>query len=231
MFEELLKYPETRSFLSDYPKARWSICMESVFIYGLYCMKRDFPNGLSIPELLKISGKDILNPPKTQKSDGNTLFSPDPKDPSSPFQKSLKNCSSQTVRKSFIKDTFDSPQTSERSEQGLQDIKSKSSKTRDFKTLDPLKANSYSNRSKPTKFIQTSSENFDFLRNSLSEPKTCPLENAKVLLRGDTNDSKSLDFQTRLQKQGLRRKVFPVLDIKLEDSLNSSNFSLASSKF
>lgn len=56
--ENLLKFPETRAFLADYPKSRWQDCMESAFVYGLYCLKRDFPSGLSIPELLKISGKD-----------------------------------------------------------------------------------------------------------------------------------------------------------------------------
>jgi hypothetical protein len=57
--EDFLKFPEVRDFLSDYPKGKWKLCIDSIFLYGLYTMKRDFPNGLSIPEMIRISGQEV----------------------------------------------------------------------------------------------------------------------------------------------------------------------------
>lgn len=56
--EEFLKFGEVSEFLSDYPRGKWKICLDSIILYGVFSLKRDFPNGLSIPELIRISRQD-----------------------------------------------------------------------------------------------------------------------------------------------------------------------------
>lgn len=177
MMENLIRFPETKAFLADYPKSKWQDCMESAFVYGLYCLKRDFPTGLSIPELLKISGKEQKSLKKVsscvssvEKSPVLLKTLPDPDFKFSPCSSTVKNSACQTI------------------------------------SLNPaalsLNANSLSQL-------------------QIKEPKTCTLENAQKLLKNRSTDEifiKIPQFETRLQKKGLRQKNFPVLDLSLAPS-------------
>ena len=56
--EEFLRFGEVSEFLSDYPRGKWKMCLDSIVLYGVFSLKRDFPNGLSIPELMRISRQE-----------------------------------------------------------------------------------------------------------------------------------------------------------------------------
>ena len=180
MMENLIRLPETKAFLADYPKSKWQDCMESVFVYGLYCLKRDFPTGLSIPELLKISGKEQKSPRKksscvssVDKSPVLRKTLPDIDLKFSPYSSSVKNSACQTI-----------------------DLNP---------TIPHLNINS-------------------FHQIQIKEPKICSIENAQELLKNRSMDEiflKSPQFKTRLQKQGLRQKNFPMIDLNLTASKQS----------
>ena len=209
MIEEFLKHQETQEFLSDYPKSKWPICVEAVFVYGLNCLKRDFPLGLSIPELMKLAGKvpkPTLSSIPTNPYPTNSLSTP-PKTISIPeSSQNLTIPPSIQLKSTHLK----SP--------SLKDLSSKASSK---------SANNYSN-SKATKIFSS----------SITEPEICSMNNASEILKPQSqelvmpNNSKPSNFETHLQKRGLRKLVFPMLDIKLDgcDSLNST-FSLPSTKY
>ena len=206
MIEELLKYSETQAFLSDYPKGKWPICIEAVFIYGLLCIKRDFPSGLTIPELIKISGK---LPSPTQ----STI-------PTKPYSTSSPTKFLHTIP---IPTSSQKPKTliPSVSQPNLNNVQSS-----------PLKDSTSQTSSKQTYLDMKPSKIFS---SNISEPEIISIHNAAKLLKSESQDSiipinlNPSSFQTRLQKRGLRKRVFPKLDIKLDlaDSLNST-FSLSS---
>lgn len=154
MTEDLLRFPEAQEFLSDYPKAKWKLCIESVFIYGLYSIKKDFPNGLSIPELMQIAGHD-----KT--INRSNLLSQAPIRPSS--CKRLEEV--QTGFKGFYK-----PQITEEDYKKL-----KSSGSQTF-----VSTNKSFNRSKD--LIIEKFEDFS-VSEKIREPRICSLENAKRIMK------------------------------------------------
>ena len=212
MIEELLKYPETQAFLSDYPKGKWAICIEAVFIYGLLCIKRDFPSGLTIPELMKISGKF---PSLCQSSI-----------PTKPYSSNSPSKFLQTVP---VPPSSQKPKTPNPANPASQANLSHLHST-------PLKDSFSQTSSKSTYLDLKPSKLFS---SNISEPELISLQNATKLLKSESQDSiiplnpnlklNPCSFQTRLQKRGLRKRVFPKLDIKLDitDSLNST-FSLSS---
>ena len=117
MMEEFLKFGEVSEFLSDYPRGKWKICFDSIILYGVLSLKRDFPNGLSIPELIRISrqepsqARSPLESPTSVRSSYKPRCEDPPvkmfKIPPNPEdqEKKLKTCGSQTLlskNKSFI---------------------------------------------------------------------------------------------------------------------------------
>lgn len=209
MIEELLNHQETQQFLSDYPKSKWPVCVEAVFIYGLNCLKRDFPLGLSIPELMKLAGKvpkSALSSIPTNPYPTNSLSTPPktisiPESSQNPIISSTMHLKSSHLKSPSMKDSFS---------------RASSKSTKNYSGTKPLKAFS----------------------SSITEPEICSIKNASEILKVQSQEliipsnSKSSDFETHLQKRGLRKLVFPVLDIKLDgcDSLNST-FSLPSTKY
>ena len=160
MTEDLLRFPEAQEFLSDYPKAKWKLCIESVFIYGLYSIKRDFPNGLSIPELMQIAGHD-----KT--ANKSLMLSQAPVRPSS--CKRLEEV--QTGFKGFYK-----PRITEEENKRL-----KSSGSQTF-----ISTNKSFNRSKDP--IVEKIEDFS-VSEKIREPRICSIENAKRIMKDSPGEA------------------------------------------
>lgn len=170
MLDNIMKYPEVRDFLSDYPRAKWQTCIDSVFLYGLHVIQRDF-DSLTIPELIHLSGaqaKDysvdtsyrtpsgtsrrgskvsIVTDEETQTADSHEkkthIYLNDP-------QSLIKRYGCQTVT----------------------NLQTQKKKSREFCP--------YNNR--PDKKIEVK------ISNSIKEPTICPIENAKSIMRNESYD-------------------------------------------
>lgn len=155
MTEDLLRLPEAQEFLSDYPKGKWNLCIESVFIYGLYSIKRDFPNGLSIPELMQISGYD-------KNLSSSKIISPIPARPSSckKYEEAPKNFKA-----------FSRPQNTE---ENLKKLKTSGSQT--F-----ISTNKSFNKSKDFT-VERRMEELS-ISEKIKEPKICSIEYAKKIMK------------------------------------------------
>jgi hypothetical protein len=65
MLDILTRNPFISAFLSKYPKQSWKQCIESLVLYGIFTIQRDFEKGLSFDQLVKLTN---LNPVSTPKS-------------------------------------------------------------------------------------------------------------------------------------------------------------------
>ena len=60
--------PFISEFLSKYPKPSWSKCIESLLLYGIFTIHRDFDKGLSLDQLIKLTNLNSLSTPKSASS-------------------------------------------------------------------------------------------------------------------------------------------------------------------
>lgn len=160
MTEDLLRLPEAQEFLSDYPKGKWNLCIESVFIYGLYSIKRDFPNGLSIPELMQIAGYD-KNPTKAK------VISPIPARPLS----CKKYEEVQTSFKAFARPL--------NAEENLKKLKTSGSQTFISTNKSFHKTNDFT--------VERGVEDFS-ISERIKEPRICSMENAKKIMKSGNDE-------------------------------------------
>lgn len=170
MFESLMKYPEVREFLSDYPRAKWQVCVDSIFLYGLHTIQRDF-DFLTIPELIQLSG--------TQIKDYN-------------LEKSSRAPSGSSRRGSKVSITTDEhTQTSKKLPKKPQIyLKNPSSLAKNYGCGTFADLNTQKYRTKEFFPHNTRYEEpiEDLVLEPIKEPNICPLENAKTLLRNESYD-------------------------------------------
>ncbi|OMJ65310.1 hypothetical protein SteCoe_38514 [Stentor coeruleus] len=170
MLESLMKYPEVKEFLSDYPRAKWQVCVDSIFLYGLHTIIRNF-DFLTIPELIQLSGAQV--------DDYN-------------LEKSYKVPSGSSRRGSKVSIiTDEQTQTSKKILKKPQIyLKNPAYLPKNYRCETFTNLNTQKYRDKEFFPHNTRYEEpiDDLVSESIKEPDICPLENAKTLLRNESYD-------------------------------------------
>ena len=219
MIESLWKFPEVRGFLSDYPKSKWRLCLESVFFYGLNTLERDHSHNLTISELVHLSRIQDT-------SDYLQNFT-------EKISSSYRSIKSKVNKKVQTEDH--APRKIKNPVQDRSHIRHSASQTQKGhrKIIIP-------NENRQEIEDISIDDNLDKVSEvkfptNLTEPHTCPIESARSMMRNESTDS----FKTRLQRQGERKDWFPVIDfgskflnkhLSMEMPLTSARLSLGSSR-
>ena len=195
MFDNLLKVPQVRTFLSEYPRANWNMCLELVFLYGLKTIQREYNYKLSLGELMKLSTMKGYLDIEDSLFGNSTLRS------LSPTIQNYSKKTQETQTGAFISKKL---QISEQ-DAWLRDNSCQTAA--DYS----LNRNSLGRNSSTGKYtIEKQSDTISEFKFShdLKEPQTCPITKVNNLLKVDSFD----DFKTRLQKKNGRKDWFPVID-------------------
>ncbi|OMJ84254.1 hypothetical protein SteCoe_14676 [Stentor coeruleus] len=192
-----MKYPEVKEFLSDYPRTKWRICIDSIFLFGLHTLQRDY-DSLSIPELVKISGIQIKDynlensyraPNGISRRGSNSAISKD--------QETQTAATSSKRPEIVIKDLISSVKSN-----GCQTVSNLQIKNFKPKELFP-----------PT--ARNKRSNDALISEALKEPKTCPIENAKNFMRNESYDG----VKGRKDKKCLEKEYLSLIESR-SDSVN-----------
>ncbi|OMJ80416.1 hypothetical protein SteCoe_19318 [Stentor coeruleus] len=196
MLDSVMKYPEVREFLSDYPRTKWRICIDSIFLFGLHTLQRDY-DSLSIPELIKLSDIDI--------KDYNLETSY--KAPSG----SSRRGSKATLAKDQETQTTSS---SKKPEIIIKDLRSPV-KNNCCQTVSNLQIQKFRPKElfPPTVRNQRSSD--VTISEALKEPKTCPIESAKNIMRNESYDG----VKGRNDKKNPKKEYLSLIESR-SDSVN-----------
>jgi hypothetical protein len=197
MLDSVMKYSEVREFLSDYPRTKWRICIDSIFLFGLHSLQRDY-DSLSIPELVKLSGLDM-------------------KDYNLETSYRAPNGSSRRGSKAAIskdQETQTAGLSSKRPGIVIKDLTSPV-KSNGCQTVSNLQLQKFRPKElfPPTVRNQRSSD--VSISEALKEPKTCPIESAKNIMRNESYDG----VKGRNDKKNPKKEYLSLIESR-SDSVN-----------
>ncbi|OMJ87886.1 hypothetical protein SteCoe_10297 [Stentor coeruleus] len=170
MLDNVMKYPEVREFLSDYPRSKWQTCIDSVFLYGLHIIQRDF-DSLTIPELIHLSGTQVKDysidtsyrtPSGTSRRGSKVSIVTDEE----------TQTANAYEKKSHIYLNDPKNLIKKYGCQTVTNLQAQKQKTKDLFLFD--------NKHDKQNEIKIS--------NAVKEPKICPIENAKTIMRNESYD-------------------------------------------